>query len=447
MRKSVDMLTGSLTDKILLFAIPLACTGILQQLFNAADIMIVGRFSGKQAMAAVGSNAPIIGLLINLFVGMSVGANVVSARFIGQKKLTEIKMTVGTAVTVSIIGGLFLAVVGQFIAEPVLAEMSLPNDVLPMAVSYFRIYMAGMPAMLLYNFESAIFRSNGDTKIPLICLIAAGLLNVILNLVFVIGLHSGAAGVATATVISNIFSAAVMFVLLICSESIISIERKFLKPNGAVLLTMMRIGVPAGIQAMLFSLSNIIIQSAINFLGTDIIAASVAAFNVEIFSYFVVNSFGQACTTFIGQNHGAGQISRCRKAVRSAFGLDIICTVVMSLLIIVFSRTILSLFNDEPAVVHYGRMRIMFITPFQIFNVIMEIFSGAMRGYGQSFVPAVIVLFGVCGVRIGWLLTIFAAHHDFGTLLVCYPLSWAVTAAILVCCYFIYVRKVNLLSK
>ncbi|MCR5218419.1 MATE family efflux transporter [Treponema sp.] len=441
MAKKIEMLSGSISDKILLFAIPLALTGILQQLFNAADVMIVGRYSSKYAMAAVGSNTPVIGLLINLFLGISLGVNVVIARYIGLKNQNKINSATGTAVIISIAGGLLFAAIGQIIAVPVLSLMSIPENVFPMATSYFRIYMMGMPAIFLYNFESAIFRSYGDTKTPLYCLVIAGLLNVALNLFFTICLKRNADGVAIATVISNVVSSLIMFVILMKNKNGIHIEKSCLKIDGPVLKEILKIGIPAGVQSMLFSFSNIIIQSSINSLGADIMAASAAAFNIEIFAYFVVNAFGQAASTFIGQNYGAGQIERCKKVTRRALALDMAFTIVISFIIIIFAGRILYFFNEDPAVISYGRTRIYFITWFQLVNVLIEVFSGALRGYGQSFAPAVISFFGVCGVRITWVYTIFNNHKDFNTLLTCYPISWCVTAAILTGYYFWFNRK------
>ncbi|MBE6353213.1 MATE family efflux transporter [Treponema sp.] len=441
MSKKIEMLSGSITDKILLFALPLALTGILQQLFNAADVMIVGRYSSKFAMAAVGSNTPVIGLLINLFVGISLGVNVIIARYIGQKDPDKINKATGTAVIISVSGGIFLAILGQIIARPILSLMSVPENVLPMATSYFRIYMMGMPAILLYNFESAIFRSYGDTKTPLFCLIIAGILNVFLNLFFTICLKRNADGVAIATVLSNLVSSLIMFFILLNNKTGIRIEKKCLKINGLILREILKIGVPAGIQSMLFSFSNIIIQSSINSLGADIMAASAAAFNIEIFAYFVVNSFGQAASTFIGQNHGAGQTERCKKVTRRALLLDAGFTVIISFILIVFARKILFFFNEDPDVISYGRTRILFITWFQLVNVLIEVFSGTLRGYGQSFAPAVISFFGVCGVRITWVYTVFKSHKDFYTLLTCYPISWCVTAVILTGYYFWFIKK------
>lgn len=441
MSKKIEMLSGSISDKILLFAIPLALTGILQQFFNAADVMIVGRFSSKFAMAAVGSNAPVIGILINLFLGISLGANVVIARYIGQKNQDKVNRATGTAIVISLTGGLFLALLAQLIAKPILSVMSVPQSVLPMATSYFRIYMMGMPAILLYNFESAIFRSYGDTKTPLFCLIIAGILNVALNLFFTIVLKRNADGVALATVLSNLVSSLIMLCILLKNKNGIHIEKAFLKINLPVLKEILKIGVPAGIQSMLFSFSNIIIQSSINSLGANVMAASAAAFNIEIFAYFVVNSFGQACSTFISQNFGAGQTERCKKITGRALLLDLAFTTLISFIIIFFAGRILFFFNEDPSVISYGRTRIFFITWFQLVNVVIEIFSGSLRGYGQSFAPAIISFFGVCGVRVSWVYTVFRAHRNFKTLLTCYPISWCVTAVILALYYFFFIRK------
>lgn len=447
MKRQIDMLNGSIADKILRFAIPLALTGILQQLFNAADVMVVGRFASKEAMAAVGSNTPIIGLMVNLFVGISVGANVVIAKFVGQKKEGEISRAVGTAVLLSVLAGTFLALLGQFVAEPILNAMSVPADVLPMALSYLRIYMGAMPFILLYNFESAIFRSRGDTNTPLFCLVGAGILNVVLNVFFVVVLKRSADGVAVATAVSNAVSSIVMLSILCRSKGSLRLERRFLRLDRAVLGEILRIGVPAGVQAMLFSFSNIIVQSAINSLGSDVMAASSAAFNFEIFSYFVINAFGQACTTFIGQNYGAKKLDRCRKVTNRALAVDSACAVVLSVVTVSLSRFILGFFSESESVISLGCVRILYIAPFQLLNVLMEIFSGSLRGYGKSLAPAVISFFGVCAVRIVWVYTVFASDRTFETLLACYPLSWFLTALILTVCHYVFVRRIGKTEK
>lgn len=440
MRREIDMLNGGLAAKILQFAIPLALTGILQQFFNAADVMVVGRFASKFAMAAVGCNTPVIGIVVNLFVGISTGATVVIARCIGKGDRNGVKKAVHTAVFLSLVCGSAMALVALAVSSRIMSLLSVPEEVLPMALSYFRIYISGLPAILLYNFESAIFRSKGDTNTPLFCLIAAGIVNVLLNLFFVLVLKMGAEGVAIATVISNILSSGAMFIVLLRSKSDVGIEFHLIRADHASLLEILRIGVPAGVQSMVFALSNIIIQSAINSLGADVMAASAAAFNTEIFVYFIVNAFSQACTAFIGQNYGAGKLDRCRKVTIHAFWMDCVFMFALALPIIIFSRELLSLFNGDPAVIEYGRTRILYITSFQILNLSVDIMSGSLRGYGNSLAPALIALLGICVTRVIWVFTFFTMNRTYSNLLACYPISWSITATIMLCYYFWFMR-------
>lgn len=443
MSKTVDMTHGRLGKKILFFALPLALTGILQQLFNSADSIVVGRFASKAAMAAVGSNSAIIGLIVNLFVGVSLGANVVIARFTGQHDEESMSKGVHTAVLISVIFGLIAAGIGEAISGPMLRSMDVPPDVLPMAEAYLRIYLAGMPVIMLYNFESAIFRSQGNTRTPLICLVVAGVLNVLLNLFFVIVLHMAAAGVAIATVISNLVSSVLMFIILMRTKGPLQIRWSKLRIDGKILRRMMAIGIPSGIQGMMFSLSNLVIQSAVNSLGTDVMAGSTASLNIEIFAYFIVNAFGQATTTFVSQNYGAGLPDRCRKTTQIAFGQDILVTAVFSGIIIALAPQLVHIFNTDPAVIHYGTIRMRWIVGAEIINVFMEIFSGAMRGYGKSLAPAIITFFGVCVVRIIYVYTYFRAHHTFSNLMMIYPISWVITAIVLGFAYFYTVKKLK----
>lgn len=440
MRREIDMLNGGFAAKILQFAIPLALTGILQQFFNAADVMVVGRFASKFAMAAVGCNTPVIGIVVNLFVGISTGATVVIAKCIGRGDGAGVKKAVHTAVFLSLVCGSAMALVALAVSGRIMSLLSVPEEVLPMALSYFRIYISGLPAILLYNFESAIFRSKGDTNTPLFCLIAAGIVNVLLNLFFVLVLKMGAEGVAIATVISNILSSGAMFVILLRSKSDVGIEFHLIRADHASLLEILRIGVPAGVQSMVFALSNIIIQSAINSLGADVMAASAAAFNTEIFVYFIVNAFSQACTAFIGQNYGAGKFDRCRKVTVHAFWMDCVFMFALALPIIIFSRELLALFNGDPAVIEYGRTRILYITSFQILNLTVDILSGSLRGYGNSLAPALIALLGICVTRVIWVFTFFPMNRTYSNLLACYPISWSITATIMLCYYFWFMR-------
>lgn len=431
MGSRMDMINGSLGDKIIKYAIPLAATGVLQQLFNAADLAVVGHFSGKEAMAAVGSNAPVIGLLVNLFVGISLGSNVIIAKSIGQGDNENISKAVHTSVIVALLGGLFITLLGEFLAPEVVRMLDVPNDVYPLAVKYLQIYLAGMPVILLYNFESAIFRSCGNTQTPLAALVISGILNVVLNLFFVLGLGMDVDGVATATVISNLVSSALLFGALMRTELAIRIEPKKLRVHGGVLGQILKIGIPAGIQGMIFSFANIIIQSAVNSLGTTVMAASSAAFNLEIFSYYIMNSFGQACTTFVGQNYGAGKSERCLKTLKLCLLQSIVSTAAVSVLILVFSRPLLGIFNTDPDVIATGRIRLEYIFFAYLFSFAQEGLSGYLRGFGVSFIPAACAVIGICGVRLTWIFTVFQKSPSFTTIMQVYPLSLGITAAVI----------------
>lgn len=426
----MDMVNGSLGDKIIKYAIPLAITGILQQLFNAADLAVVGHFSGKEAMAAVGSNAPVIGLLVNLFVGISLGSNVIIAKSIGQRDNENISKAVHTSVVVALLGGVFLAVLGEFLAPEIVKMLDVPKEVYPLAVKYLRIYLAGMPVILLYNFEAAIFRSCGNTQTPLAALVISGILNVALNLFFVVGLGMDVDGVATATVLSNLISSIILFAALMKTELAIRISLRKLRIHGEVLVQILKIGIPAGIQGMIFSFANLIIQSAVNSLGTTIMAASSAAFNLEVFSYYIMNSFSQACTTFVGQNYGAGKGDRCRKVLKLCLLQSFVSTAVSSILILLFSTPLLAIFNTDPDVIAAGRIRLGYIFFAYIFSFAQESLSGYLRGFGVSFIPAACAVIGICGVRLTWIFTVFRQLPSFTTVMQVYPLSLGITAAV-----------------
>ncbi len=437
------MTQGALGKRIIAFAIPLALTGMLEQLFNAADTLVVGRFASKYAMAAVGSNSPIIQLIINLFVGIALGANVVIARYTGQGDKEAVSRGIHTAVAVSFLFGLLATGVGEAVAIPMLRAMDVPASVLPMSALYLRIYLAGMPVILLYNFESAIFRSQGNSRTPLVCLLIGGILNVLLNLLFVIVFHMDAGGVALATVISNLVSSLLLFILLIRSKGSMHLSIKKLQIDREILKKMMQVGVPSGVQGMLFSLANIIIQSAVNSLGADAMAASSAALNIEIFVYFLVNGFAQAATTIISQNYGAGKMDRCRKTFWVALGQDLLLTAVASAVICLTAPTLIGFFNSDPAVISFGATRLRWIVGCETTNVFLEILSGTMRGYGKSTTPALMSLIGVCGLRIAYVYTYFRVHHTFGTLMAIYPISWGTTALLLAVAYVLLLRKMR----
>lgn len=351
------MLNGSVWNKIPQFALPVAATAILEQLFNASDIAVVGNFTGAErtaAVAAVGANSPIIGLIVNLFIGIALGTNVVIAHAIGQGDRDTVHKAVHTSVLVSVLGGVLVALLGELAAVPLLGLLNVPEEVFPLALLYLRIYLAGMPVILLYNFEAAIFRSIGETKIPLFALAVSGVLNVLLNLFFVAVLHMTVNGVAIATVISNAFSSALLYYKLRRTTREIHLEPKRLGIDAAILKRILRIGLPAGIQSAVFAFSNIVIQSAINSLGTVVMAASSAAFNIEIFTYDILNSFSQACTTFVGQNFGAGKLQRCRKTLALCLVEGAVTLAAAIFVILFFGKTLLAIFNNDPEVVATG---------------------------------------------------------------------------------------------
>lgn len=440
-KQKLDMLNGSIWNKLPVFALPIAATGILEQLFNASDIAIVGNFAQTDktaAVAAVGANSPIIGLILNLFIGIALGANVVIANAIGRDDRQTVQKAVHTSMVVSVIGGVLVAIIGELIAEPLLTVLNVPDDVLELALLYLRIYFLGMPVILLYNFEAAIFRSIGETKMPLIALTLSGILNVLLNLFFVIVLKMSVNGVATATVIANVVSAGILYVKLVKSDKYIKVEFKKLRIDGKVFAKIMQIGLPAGIQSAVFAVANIVIQGAINSLGTTVIAASSAAFNIEIIAYNVMNSFSQACTTFVGQNFGANKIDRCKKTLFLCLIEDAIASGTAILIVLITGKFLLSIFNNNPEVIEIGYTRLVIIFIAYIFSMLYEVMSGYLRGFGFSLVPAILTTVGVCVLRIIWINTVFPANRTFVTIMTAYPVSLATTAVLIFIALIIY---------
>lgn len=433
-KQQLDMLHGPLWNKLFQFALPVAATAILEQLFNASDIAVVGNFTGSArtiAVAAVGANSPIIGLILNLFIGISLGTNVVIAHAIGQNDKRSVKKAVHTSIVIAFLGGIAAAILGEVIAIPLLGMLHIPQEVFPFALLYLRIYLAGLPVILLYNFEAAIFRSIGETRIPLIVLAASGILNILLNLFFVAILHLHVNGVAIATVISNTISSLLLYWKLRHTQMDIHVEPRALRIDFPILKQILRIGLPAGIQSAVFSISNIVIQSAINSLGTVVMAASSAAFNIEIITYYILNSFSQACTTFVGQNFGAGQLRRCRKTLMLSLieGSAILISAVT--LILFVGKTLLSFFNNDPEVISIGYIRLMLVMTAHFFSLIYEVLSGYLRGFGISLVPAVLTMLGVCGIRITWIQLVFPQNPSFQTIMTVYPISLASTACLI----------------
>ncbi len=430
----IDLLHGPLWNKIPQFALPVAATAILEQLFNASDVAVVGSFTGSNstvAVAAVGANSPITGLILNLFIGIALGANVVIATAIGRDDKETVKRAVHTAVLMAVIGGVLVALLGEAVAGPLLGMLNVPEDVFPFALLYLRIYLLGLPVIFLYNFEAAVFRSVGDTRTPLAALTFAGILNFLLNLFFVIVLKMTVNGVAIATVISNAVSSLILLYRLTHTDAAIQVTRHALRFDPASFRKIIQIGLPAGVQSAVFAFANIIVQSAINSLGTVVIAASSAAFNIEVIAYYTFNSFSQACTTFVGQNYGARQLDRCRKTFALCLLEDILVTVTVMGVVLYFGHPLLSLFNRDPEVIALGYTRLSTIFFGYLFSLLYELMSGYLRGFGISLIPAVLTTLCVCGTRIFWVQFVFPKHPDFQTLMAVYPLSLALTALLI----------------
>ncbi len=440
--REIDMLHGSLWDKIILFALPLALTGFLQQLYNTADTVIAGRFIGTHAMAAVGTNVSLIGLVVNLFLGLSLGANVMIARYIGSREPDKAKASVHTAFLMAAAAGILVLALGEALAAHIMGWLAVPEEVRDMAEIYLRVYLLGMPFLSLYNFEAAIFRSRGDTETPLLALMAASSLNAALDYLFTALLGWGSAGLALATILAQGTAGGILFLALRRVQGVIHLEPAALRLDWARLQEIVRIGLPAGIQGGVFSLANIVIQSAINSLGADTMAASGAAFTIEINIYCVIYSFGQAATTFVSQNYGAGDLVRCRRAAILSFGLNALCMGLMTAFILSFATPLMRLFDDNPEVIRLGTVRLFYVVGPELLNAIIDVFSGALRGYGFSLPPAILAIIGICGVRLAWVAFVFPQTPTFETLMLCYLVSWATTAVMILVAYWFYSRHI-----
>ena len=434
-KNKMDMTHGTLWNKILIFALPLAASSILQQLFNSVDTAVVGRFASSQALAAVGSNGSLISLLINLFIGISLGSNVVIAHYIGQGAQKNIQAAIHTAIVVALVSGFFVMILGQFIARPVLLLMGTPEDVIDLAVLYLRIYLLGMPFIMLYDFGSSILRSTGDSKRPLYSLIVAGVINTLLNLVLVIGFKLSVSGVAIATVISNVVSSGIVIYFLTQESEPIKLDLKKLAVSTTELKKILKIGVPAGLQGMMFSIANVCIQSTINSFGSDAIAGSAAALNYEFFSYFMVNAFAQTTVTFTSQNYGAGEYGRCKKIFRIVMMFSLISCGLLSAVFVIGRGFFLEIYSTDANVLVYAKQRICIATTLELLTSIYEISAGAMRGLGHSMTPAVITFMGSCVLRLIWISTACKMVHEFWVLMIIYPISWIITGIAMMIAY------------
>lgn len=445
-KKGMDMLHGPLMKKILFFALPIAASSILQQLFNSADVAVAGRFAESGALAAVGSNSVLVGLFVNLFVGLSVGANVIIAQYIGQGRTKEVGTVVHTAMLFSFICGLLMMIVGLLLSRSLLLLLDTPEDVLERAVRYLRIYCLGMPFIIPYNFGAAVLRSIGDTKRPLYCLTASGVLNICLNLLLVIVFRLGVAGVAIATVVSNIFSTSVVLYILCHENEMIRLCRKKLRINGTSLRRIVQIGAPAALQSAVFSISNICLQTAINAFGSSAVAGMTAALNFEYLGYFIVSAFAQTVVTFIGQNYGASQYERCKKILRFCMAGGTLATMLVISLFIAGRGTLIRIYTVDPVEIDYAMMRFLYVMPFLFLTSSYEVTGSALRGMGKSTLPAVFTFLGTVVFRLFWIYVIFPLWNSFETLIIVYPVSWALTGGMMVL-YYILQRKKLLAEK
>ncbi len=442
----IDMTEGALLPKILLFSIPLMISSILQLLFNAADIVVVGQFSGDETMgancvAAIGSTGAVINMLLSVFMGLSVGVNVLAARYFAGKQDKEMSDTVHTTVALALVGGIIIAVIGCVASRPILELMGSPDEVIDLSTTYMRIYFIGMPVTLLYNFGAAILRATGDTRRPLYYLMVAGVINVILNLVFVIGFGMHVAGVALATILAQCVSAALIIKALVRTEENYKLDIRKIRIDLDKAKRIIRVGLPAGLQGTIFSFSNVLIQSSINEFGSTAMAGSAAGANLEGFVYMAMNSVYQACVSFTSQNVGAGKADRIGKVLANCLGLVTVVGLVMGNLFYLFGNVLVGIYTAEPATIQYGVQRMAVICTLYFLCGAMDVICGSLRGMGYSTVPMIVSIIGACGLRIVWILTVFRAYHSLTVLYISYPVTWFITASAHLLCYFM-IKKI-----
>jgi len=445
----VDMLNGPLAGKVLLFALPLIASGVLQQSFNAVDVAVIGHYSSSKAIAAVGSNGPVISILVNLFIGIAVGANVVIANYIGQARMDKIRDSVSTVAIISIVSGVLLLIVGTTFARPILEAMSAPPDVIELASRYLRIFFCGMPFMMIYNFGGAILRSVGDTGKLFHSLFIATICNLILDWVFVALFDWGVDGVAWATVISNGVNAAIMVWYLTHEPDPVTLHLDIDKWHFSRedFNRMLQIGVPAGLQGMVFSISNIFIQSAINKFGADAIAGSAAALTYEAYCYYIVAGFCGATLAFTGQNFGAGNFKRCKRIWAICMTYSVVFCGLANIIGLFMENNVFHIFTEDVEVMRYASIRFHTVLVFQAIACSYEISGSYMRGLGYSVAPMLITIFGTCVLRLLWVWVFPIFGHTFGNLLVIYPITWVATGIAVVCAAFWVQHRVFIVLK
>ncbi len=427
----------------MLYTLPLILTGILQLLYSAADSIIVGRFAGSNSLAAVGSTISLINLLTNLFIGLSTGTSACIAHFIGANDDKAVQKTVHTSIAIAAIGGIFLTILGLFFSGTCLKLMDTPSDIIDEATLYMQIIFVGMPLSMLYNFGSGILRAVGDTKTPLIFLSVSGVINIVLNLILVIVFHMGAAGVGIATITSQLVSSYLIIRFLCKTDAVYKLHPTKLRIHSQVLVRILKIGIPAGIQGVIFSISNVLIQSSVNQFGSRVIAGNSAATNLEDFCYIAVNAMHQSILTFVGQSIGARQFNRLKKIIATGIVQVITIGVIISGFILIFSESLLGLYiHDDVEALSYGLQRFYITLPLYALYGVMEALTGALRGMGSSFIPMCISIACICGVRITWIYTIFAKIHTLNYLYLSYPVSWIITVLLQGCFCFIVLKRI-----
>ena len=443
MTRSVDMINGGLFKKIVVFTIPIMLQGLLQSVYNAADLVVVGQFTGDTALAAVGATTSIYNVIIGLFMGISAGVDVVSSFYYGMRDEKSVKKVIDTSVIIAPILGLLVMIIGIFIAGPVLELMDTPTGgVLEGATLYLRIVMIGVPFSMIYNFCAAVFRTAGETKKPFIYLMISGLTNVLLNLLLCGVFHMGVAGVAIATIVSQVLSAMMIFINLMVNKGVFSFSFKNIEFCKHKLKRIIAIGIPAGLQSAAFSLSNVFLQSGVNSFNKDAIAGSTAVGTVEGLMWVTLNSFQNATTTFTSQNVAAGKINRARKAFRYTLLMTASLGLVLGLGMYFSKELIMSIFiTDNPIAVEYGFQRLKYTFPLYFMAGIMGIMPGAIRGHGSSLSPSLITIFGTCVIRIVWVYTVFQAYHELSILYLVHPITWVFTIIALTINYIIVLRK------
>lgn len=426
-RYRINMVEGPLLPKILLFSLPLMASSLIQLLFNAADIVVVGQYAGSQSLAAVSSTSSLINLIVNIFIGLSIGTNVVAARHIGANEQHELYKTVHTAMMISIVGGLLLTIFGVFASKQLLEWMATPNDVIDLAATYLRIYFLGITASLIYNYGASILRAKGDTKRPLYYLILSGIVNVVLNLILVIVFHMNVAGVAIATVVSQIISAVLIFICLMNEKEGMKLIPREIAFYGDKFKDILKIGLPAGIQGSIFSISNVMIQASINSFGSIVMAGNGAAANIEGFVYVSMNAFYQTCLTFTSQNYGAGSWKRILKTLLLCQVCVVLTGIILGMSAWYFGDILISIYSKDADVIQAGITRMAYICKTYFLCGMMDVMVGSLRGLGYSFFPMIVSLVGACGLRVVWLATVFQTQKTIDSIYISYPISWLVT--------------------